>query len=322
MISALQSLRFVFVMMIFMSHFSYGGLMPFDAGGDCGVAFFFLLSGFVLTLGYGPKIEQGTFNFGSFMRRRLLKVLPLHWLTLLAFLLLSHAAIGWPVVLNALLLQSWVPLREVYFSCNAVSWFLSCMLFCYMAFPWLYRHASLTLLALVLALCTVAYAVVPYDRVTDVLYVSPIVRSADFFMGIMLARLFRSRRCPAPPPWTELLVVALLVAAILAYPHADAKWRNAPLFWVALIPLIFVFAHERGWLSRMLGSRPMQMLGALSMPVFLLHPMVVSAVLRRLPTLHYTVALAVCLAVVLTVSWGIDRFLLRHVDRLCSKQAI
>ena len=51
MISALQSLRFVFVMMIFMSHFSYGGLMPFDAGGDCGVAFFFLLSGFVLTLG-------------------------------------------------------------------------------------------------------------------------------------------------------------------------------------------------------------------------------------------------------------------------------
>ena len=44
MIATLQSLRFVFVMMIFMSHFAYRGFTPFDAGGDCGVAFFFLLS--------------------------------------------------------------------------------------------------------------------------------------------------------------------------------------------------------------------------------------------------------------------------------------
>ena len=38
----LQALRFVFVMMFFMSHFVYGGVGAFDAGGDCGVAFFFL----------------------------------------------------------------------------------------------------------------------------------------------------------------------------------------------------------------------------------------------------------------------------------------
>ena len=44
MIETLQSLRFIFIMMIFMSHFAYRGIGPFDAGGDCGVAFFFMLS--------------------------------------------------------------------------------------------------------------------------------------------------------------------------------------------------------------------------------------------------------------------------------------
>ena len=47
MIATLQSLRFVFVMMIFMSHFDYRDIRAFDAGGDCGVAFLFLLIGVV-----------------------------------------------------------------------------------------------------------------------------------------------------------------------------------------------------------------------------------------------------------------------------------
>ena len=52
MIETLQSLRFIFMMMIFMSHFAYRDIGAFDAGGDCGVSFFFLLSGFVCSLGY------------------------------------------------------------------------------------------------------------------------------------------------------------------------------------------------------------------------------------------------------------------------------
>ena len=50
MIETLQALRFIFVLMIFMSHFTYRGICAFDAGGDCGVSFFFILSGFVLSL--------------------------------------------------------------------------------------------------------------------------------------------------------------------------------------------------------------------------------------------------------------------------------
>ena len=79
MIETLQALRFIFVLMIFMSHFTYQGICAFDAGGDCGVSFFFILSGFVLSLGYGSRIREGTFSYGRFMQRRLWKIYPLHF---------------------------------------------------------------------------------------------------------------------------------------------------------------------------------------------------------------------------------------------------
>ena len=68
--ATLQSLRFVFVMMIFMSHFAYRGVSPFDAGGDCGVTFFFLLSGFTMSMGYGCSIADGSFRLAHYFRRR------------------------------------------------------------------------------------------------------------------------------------------------------------------------------------------------------------------------------------------------------------
>lgn len=121
MIETLQSLRFIFMMMIFMSHFAYRDIGAFDAGGDCGVSFFFLLSGFVCSWGYGGKIENGTFHYGRFLWKRFKKLYPLHLICLLFFLLVSHAPLDEKVLLNVLLLQSWIPDIDYYFACNSVS---------------------------------------------------------------------------------------------------------------------------------------------------------------------------------------------------------
>jgi len=316
MIETLQSLRFVFVIMIFMSHFAYRGIEPFDAGGDCGVAFFFILSGFVVSLGYGRQVSEGTFRFSRFIMRRMVKLYPLHLLCLVFFLAVNVCAIDYRALLNLFLLQSWVPDADVYFSCNSVSWFLSSLFFCYLVFPWVYKHVSTMLTMGVLLLYVLVAYLTPYDEVNAILYVNPLVRFVDFYIGMVLYRYYeRGFGLGSPTAW-ECLVLVFLLMTLAAYPFVDAKLRNAPLYWLVLVPLVLVFAKGEGAVSSILRAKPMLMLASLSMPVYMIHQMAIGMLLHRLPLLPYHVMLFVCLLAVLVAGWLIDRFFLRQIGRV------
>lgn len=306
MIATLQSLRFIFMMMIFMSHFAYRDIRAFDAGGDCGVAFFFMLSGFVCSLGYGHRLREGTFNYGSFIWKRFRKLYPLHLLCLLFYLVVSHSPLDLKVLLNILLLQSWVPDADWYFSCNSVSWFLSSLMFCYIVFPYAYRHMSKYLTLVILMAYAVVYWLTPYDRINAVLYVFPAVRFVDFYLGMVLSQLYERKNAVLFPKWVELLLIIILLLTLVIYPFVDAKFRNAPLYWAVLMPLLIVFAQEKGWASRFLKSDFMQFLGSLTMSLFITHQMLIGILLRRLPEMHAMLMLALCLFIILTISWGMQ----------------
>ena len=305
MIATLQSLRFVFVMLVFLSHFAYRDIQTLDAGGDCGVAFFFLLSGFVLSLGYGRKIDDGSFCYRGFLKRRFLKLYPLHLLCLIFFFVVSKASLDWPVLLNVLLLQAWIPNPDYYFSCNSVSWFLSCLFFCYFLFPFAYKRLSLRWLFFVIVGYLLALLLTPYEKINAILYVNPLARFVDFYLGMFLCQVYERRRELNIPQWTELIMVLLLLISLALYPYVDAKFRNAPLYWLVLIPLIYVFAQEKGYVSRWLKTKSMLFLSSLSMPLFLTHQMLINILLRRLPEISAPMMLAVCIFITLMVSWGI-----------------
>lgn len=306
MIATLQSLRFIFMMMIFMSHFAYRDIRAFDAGGDCGVAFFFMLSGFVCSLGYGHRLREGTFNYAGFIWKRFRKLYPLHLLCLLFYLVVSHSPLDLKVLLNILLLQSWVPDADWYFSCNSVSWFLSSLLFCYLVFPWAYRHLSKYLTLAIFIAYIVVYWLTPYDRVNAVLYVFPAVRFVDFYIGMLLSRLYEEKGKLPFSGWIEPLLVAVLLITLFVYPFTDAKLRNAPLYWLVLIPLILFFAQEKGIVSRLLKTKSMLFLGSLTMPLFLTHQMLIGILLRRLPEMPSLLMLTCCIFFTLTISWCIQ----------------
>lgn len=96
MIRSLQSWRFIFALMIFLHHFPVDGKGLFEAGGSCGVSFFLILSGFVMSAGYGEKVLQNDFNYGNYFKKRLTRVYPLHLLCLCvaALLLVMAGAFG------------------------------------------------------------------------------------------------------------------------------------------------------------------------------------------------------------------------------------
>lgn len=143
--NSIQTLRGFFALMIFFHHYHFrqnGGCM-FNAGGDCGVAFFFILSGFILMQGSMDmqnrtcKIVSKTREYVSFIIKRLSKIYPLHLLCLLVVIFLEKT-ITIQDISNLFLLQSWIPYYKWYSSGNPVGWCLSDFLFFYAIFPFLH----------------------------------------------------------------------------------------------------------------------------------------------------------------------------------------
>ena len=87
-LNAINSLRFIFMFLVFIHHFDafdqYYQVRPNDIllkllfEGFIGVNFFFMLSGFVCSLGYKNRIANNEVSLSNFMSRRIEKIYPLY----------------------------------------------------------------------------------------------------------------------------------------------------------------------------------------------------------------------------------------------------
>lgn len=265
MIGNLQSLRFVFAVMIFFHHYTVDGAGLFYAGGACGVSFFMILSGFVMSAGYGDKVLQPDFKKKEYLLKRLIRLYPLHVLCLLGFLVLnmSHLFSLKEVVKllpNVFLLQSWIPVESVYFSGNAVSWCLADMMFFYAMFPLmigLLRRGGLSKICCWLIPVLLGYFFIMF-LLPDVychrlLYISPIFRLLDFFIGILLYGVYQKMdvrgwrekiNCCSylQKSFMELFLFLFLTMVILAVSHLEMRYYCAALWWLIIPELVLYFA--------------------------------------------------------------------------------
>src|SRR5207248_3264549 len=112
--------------------------------GLSGVAFFYVLSGFILAYNYRETFHRlRLLELWNFYASRFARIYPIHLLTLLAVLPLCWAqwqgqesrAIMSRAVSNLTLTQSFWHDKRDYFSFNSVSWSLSDEVFFYASFP-------------------------------------------------------------------------------------------------------------------------------------------------------------------------------------------
>ena len=269
-----------------------------------GVSFFFVLSGFILAYVYP---ELGTWAaVRRFWRARIARIWPAYLASFaLGFVLLHYPLDGRTAAAHLLMVQAWLPLSAYYFSYNAPAWSVSTEMFFYLAFPvlvWKWREnwwKKLALAALVLVGLIVLsnrLALPDYGNphagaegllITQhgLLYINPISRIFEFIFGMCTALAWRARGvrwAPIPATVYELLAVALCgvsmatmgvlaAAATSGFDAAAGLWvtHSGSVFAFGL--LVYVMAHGRGLLSRLLRHPFLVRLGEISFSLYLIH---------------------------------------------------
>jgi peptidoglycan/LPS O-acetylase OafA/YrhL len=297
----LTSLRFVAAAMIVVHHgLPENALPPAPVSLDQGVSFFFVLSGFILTYSY-PSLASWA-EVRRFLVYRIARIWPAHAVATFATIFAIHAMpIDFKLVANLAMVHAWVPSWPWYFSYNAVSWSISTEFFFYLLFPFLiinWSHTFWWKLALAAALLLglmIAARDLHLPEITSVdtpsvhglLYISPLARLLEFVAGMTTCLAFRwaSTKLGAASPWlfTILEAGALVVASWVLATHVigTALLRVLPSTaveyvghadaWPAIVPVIFVFAFQRGLLSQFLSLKACLLLGEASYSLYLVH---------------------------------------------------
>ena len=346
MIQSLASLRFLFILLIVLFHLIGS---RFEFGGDCGVTFFLMLSGFVLSYAYGQQVCDGRFLTSSFIKKQLTKFYPLHLLMLVLMVLLDarlERNFEWYQLLpSVLLIQSWFPFDSIIQVANASSWFLCALMFAYMVFSLTFRflnHISLMYLFAVIMLVLVAYgcviSMVPLHKVNYIVCLSPLLRVLDFCIGILVWRLCTSswgkNFSGHLQMWTawqvtllELLPLMLVGASYFVYGSISPRLRCVGLFWLVLPFLLFVYVKTerlQGWVTWLLHRPLMLWLGGISMEIYLTHwPVmrVFNSILHslgqydRIPT---AAVLVLTIVVMVMSAYVLQRCFVRPVQRKIS----
>ena len=303
-IKSLQALRALAFIAIFLSH------CDIIATGPMGVSIFLVLSGFLLTIGAdgGKRVPApGVRNNFIGAIRRIRKLYPLHVLTLLAMMVFDALQGAWDrsfipkAGVNALLLQAWIGKEDWYLSFNKSAWYLSVCLFLYFVFPWMYyrikiksRQALIYLcggtLAIVVTLSAILAAMESSGTITAELtkwitYICPAYRSWDFFMGMLLGKMYAfgkySRNGGAGRAKASVLEAGLIlfyVLLILLYRRGYAipsAFRYSILWMPASLLAVWLFARSNGIFTRLLSNPVMVHIGNLSGVAFLTHQIII-----------------------------------------------
>lgn len=316
-LNALTTLRFFAAMGIVLYHGrGYYGIPSWEilAGFSQGIAFFFILSGFILAYVY-PELKSPE-ERKKFYIARIARIWPAHFFLFLLVIALAFS--GWianegnfkTAILNLFMVQAWVPVMKSYFSFNGPSWSISTEFFFYLSFPflicnwwktWHWKILGVFTLPFILMYISAFFSLPDYTNENKgfsnlgLLYIHPLARIPEFTIGIATAFIWMKYK-----KWLEidslkgtLLEIAVLILFIinLYFYHSIAAqvsrlipsyishefqiWTGYGIFTSLSFALIlFIFASGKGALTKILSHPLGVFLGEISFSIYLVHQIV------------------------------------------------
>lgn len=259
-IDALTTTRFVAALLVVIFHYGretppYSWWPELFGKSNCAVAYFFCLSGFVLTYVYGSQKWRGA---GEFWIGRLARIWPLYVVALAivaAQRLVNENLNGTELLLSGAMIQSWIPGYSQ--SLNAPGWSLANEWFFYLIFPLLLplisqlrtAHAVITVAAICWTGSLLAEIVIHSssrsgpNAAADFCTFHPLMHAATFIIGMCAGQLLVLHRSKIEKWGVPLavgaftLVFALLVGSEFVRDHHHNSLL-APLFALLILGLV------------------------------------------------------------------------------------
>lgn len=304
----LTSVRFFAAVFLVIFHYGHS-VWPFESGllhklslqAGSAVAFFFFLSGFILTHVYHGAQWGAPGVLKRYLVSRFARIYPIYALALLVQFCLVLGAVSLDRVsllgellllqVHALLIQSWLP--DTVTKLNIPGWFLSVQAGFYLLFPLIINRfmrlrkkwllPSIIVLygasqGILLLLRTWGYGDWYYANQTvhNFLLYYPLVYCPVFFMGIFTYRITHERMSATAflrPAWMALLSMLSLIGIIgLSASGGEKMWYAihvgllSPFYGL----LIWSLCDPQNIVSRLLSARWLSTLGEISLGIYIL----------------------------------------------------
>jgi len=299
-LSGLTGIRFYAALFVYLYHviliipgmYAMGGRSLFLDAAEGGVAFFFVLSGFILTYNYADVFRNGisAASYKRFVWDRLTKIYPVHFLALLLVLPIAifspHLHLDWRAVpLHLLLLQSFWPSSTPAFSSylNVPSWSISCEWFFYLLAPVVLFFASGNRRRWALVVVVMGYAcglgLFLWHGQSDearLYFVSRFApsRFVEFLLGVFLARVFLTssgQKLAGVSGLAQAAGIGLIIAGAMSRPYVVWPLWGGLLFVPGSLLLTLGLAYGRGFFVAHLSRPGLNRLGRATFSLYLTH---------------------------------------------------
>jgi peptidoglycan/LPS O-acetylase OafA/YrhL len=327
-VKQLDGLRAIAVALVFAAHCGLQKLVP----GGLGVTIFFFLSGYLITSLMRSEIAQtDRLDLKAFMVRRTLRIWPPLYITMaIAFvvmwLLVPTDPVGLPsLIAQATFLSNYTDFGDDRGGLPIPLWSLAVEEHFYLAFPLLYlglsRVARASRIAQVCALLCVAVLLV---RVVTVTLQGPVAgiyywthtRVDSILFGACLAAWNNpvlDEDAWRPRTWHFAGGLAVLLGCLAV---RDPMFRETVRYSLQGAALYVIFSYiiwNKGRVTALLSSRPLQLLGLYSYTFYLIHVVVITVVETRFPGIGTPGLLAVAGSISLAYSAAMHRLVERPI---------
>ena len=300
LLAPLQGLRVLATLAIFLYH---SGIL---VQGAFPVTFFFMLSGFLLY--YNKHTLNGYDSFLlwlSYVWKKLKEFYPLHFITFIYALVLFESKLDAvqlkSALLNVLLLQS-ISEKHV-FGYNGLSWYLSVLMMLYVVgfflikllnqFQRYWKGMTLITLLFIFGWNLLLWFDVPIYE-----YGNPLYRVLDFFLGMLIGYLFVNKKLSLTDGRKASAYEAAICAVfVVLYFLSLALKPKCGYYSIFFSIAIYLFAHSKGWISKVLGSKFFLRAAKYSFAFYMTHELVLRTLRMMIPVEsmgHYSRIFLIC----------------------------